>query len=109
MKITKGRRGFTLAEVLVVQVIIVMISAVLFVIYQQSQFIFRRGSAKIDIHQSARQALVRVIPLIASANSRPEDPPWADSRSVLPDGTVRTPDNLQAILDPSNPDPDLGC
>lgn len=107
MRITNPYRGFTLAELLVVQVIVVMISAVLFVIYSQSQFIFRRGSATIDMHQTARQALVRVIPLIASANSRPEDPPWADSRSVLPDGSTRTPHNLQAILEPSNPNPDL--
>ncbi len=105
VKLKTDRRGFTLTEVLVVQVIIIMIAGLLFVLYSQSQFIFKRGSAKISIHQTARQALVRVIPLIASANSRPDDPPVIDSRTVLPDGTPGPGHNLQAILEPQNPDP----
>lgn len=105
MKPQRVEKGFTLAEVLVVQVLMVMVSGVLFILYGQTQFIFKRGSAKIELHQKARRALVRVIPLIASANSRPEDPPMISSASIFPDGSPGPAHNLQAVLEPENPDP----
>jgi type II secretory pathway pseudopilin PulG len=107
MKLCSKKKGFTLVELMVVQTMMVVVAGVLFVLYGQSAFIFKRGSAKITMHQTARQALVRTIPLIASANSRPEDPPQIDSRTVLPDGTPGPGHNLQAVIEPAPPaDPD---
>jgi hypothetical protein len=68
-------RGFTLIELLVVQAIMIVIFIVLFFLYTQSRFIFQRGTAKIEMQQNLRQALIRIIPYIASANPRPADPP----------------------------------
>jgi type II secretory pathway pseudopilin PulG len=107
MKRRTTKQGFSLIEVLIVQGMMIVVAGVLFLLYGQSTFIFKRGAAKIGMHQTARQALVRVIPMIASANSRPEDPPQIDSRTVLPDGSPGPGHNLQAVISPAPPpDPD---